>query len=401
MATAWYYARNSEQKGPVATEVLMALVASRQLSPETLVWKKGLAEWVKVSQVPELAALSQVATPKATQPAVKPQVAEKLPESEELRLTPDPDDVSKQAKQPAQKAVPQTKPAPKPQTANWYYARDGQQQGPVTAKFLKEKALTGELLPTDHLWKDGLKDWVTADSLPGLKFPVQDETEHFVTAELAVEPTENSIIDIMNDPSFASAPSANEKPNVGLMSTASFNEKPQPRRRIQLEGSAEGVGYLMAAFLVPIPFAFILAYGYGILRYYVGFYIVWYFSIFMIGTVLSMTACFLFEKARFQNQLVALGYLLFLGMFVLYTAWASTITWAINDHLDELEFERSIYLVEMMIHPQMVFQVAVEISKELESTGKSGTTTTAVPYLILEALFMAAAPLYAAYRRYT
>ena len=89
-----------------------------------------------------------------------------------------------------------------------------------------------------------------------------------------------------------------------------------------------------------------------------------------------------------------------MGLIVLYTAWASTLTWAINNFADDLELERQIYLVEMMIHPQVVIQAAVEVSKELESTGRSGKTTSAIPYLILEAIFMAVAPIYVTYRRH-
>ena len=248
MTTAWFYTLNGEQKGPVATEILMALVANRQLSSEDLVWKKGLSAWVTVAQVPELVALTQAATSQPTPKTVQRQVAVKALETEELRLAPDPDEALKKVKQVAHEAVTQPNPArksqagntSKPQTANWYYSQNGQQQGPVTAQFLKEKAISGELRPTDHLWKDGLKDWVAAGSLPGLKFPaaqsessVSSETDIVVAAESVVVPNENSIFDLMNDPSFASAPASTvEKPNVGLATMTSSKKKKKKRKSL-------------------------------------------------------------------------------------------------------------------------------------------------------------------------
>ena len=186
MATAWYYALNGEQQGPVTSEVLMALVASNQLSSEDLVWKKGFTEWVRVAKVRELAGLCQVATPQATQAATQqPQSQVKAPDtavpSEELRLAPDPEEVVKKQPPPQEVALKMadapkalSKPAPKsqPQVTQWYYARGGKKAGPVTAQYLKEKAQSGQLLPTDHLWKEGLTGWIVASSLPGLKFPV-------------------------------------------------------------------------------------------------------------------------------------------------------------------------------------------------------------------------------------
>jgi hypothetical protein len=52
----------------------------------------------------------------------------------------------------------------------WYYTRQGQQQGPVGAAQLKQLAASGQLLPTDLVWKEGLANWVPASSARGL-FP--------------------------------------------------------------------------------------------------------------------------------------------------------------------------------------------------------------------------------------
>jgi hypothetical protein len=50
----------------------------------------------------------------------------------------------------------------------WFYARDGQQFGPVAAPQLKQMAASGQILPTDMVWKPGLPQWVQASQLKGL-----------------------------------------------------------------------------------------------------------------------------------------------------------------------------------------------------------------------------------------
>ena len=221
MATAWYYALNDKQNGPVTAEVLKALLMSGQLSLNDLVWRKGLAEWVKVSQVRELTVLTQ-STPQPEAPQMEEQ-------EEELHLVSDMDEVPYKAAQPVSTPEPQLQPIP----AQWYYTCNGQQQGPVTVPFLKEKAASGELLPTDRLWKDGLKDWIAAKSLPGLKFPSavkqspskqappppppRPTAAPFETGESMTTASENSIFEIMSDPSFAAAPAVpGVRPNVDL-----------------------------------------------------------------------------------------------------------------------------------------------------------------------------------------
>ncbi|QDT59424.1 hypothetical protein SV7mr_19310 [Stieleria bergensis] len=54
--------------------------------------------------------------------------------------------------------------------SEWYYGRNGQQQGPVTSNQLKQLAQSGQLLPTDFVWKEGMSEWAKASKVKGL-FP--------------------------------------------------------------------------------------------------------------------------------------------------------------------------------------------------------------------------------------
>jgi GYF domain 2 len=52
--------------------------------------------------------------------------------------------------------------------AEWYYADEGQQQGPISFEQLKERAAAGLLRPADLVWRQGLEDWLPASTQPGL-----------------------------------------------------------------------------------------------------------------------------------------------------------------------------------------------------------------------------------------
>jgi hypothetical protein len=52
--------------------------------------------------------------------------------------------------------------------ADWYYTKDGQQQGPVTSAQLRQLAQSGELQPTDMVFKEGGSQWVAASTIANL-----------------------------------------------------------------------------------------------------------------------------------------------------------------------------------------------------------------------------------------
>jgi hypothetical protein len=51
---------------------------------------------------------------------------------------------------------------------NWYYVRDGQQTGPVSASQLQQLARSGQLQGADLVWREGLPQWIQARSVTGL-----------------------------------------------------------------------------------------------------------------------------------------------------------------------------------------------------------------------------------------
>lgn len=55
--------------------------------------------------------------------------------------------------------------------AQWQVSRDGKKFGPFDDAKLREMASSGKLKPTDHVWAEGMKDWVEASKLKSLFQP--------------------------------------------------------------------------------------------------------------------------------------------------------------------------------------------------------------------------------------
>jgi len=48
----WYYGENDEQKGPINEAELKEKLAAKQLPADTLVWQKGMSDWVAANSLP-------------------------------------------------------------------------------------------------------------------------------------------------------------------------------------------------------------------------------------------------------------------------------------------------------------------------------------------------------------
>ena len=59
----FFVAINGQQAGPFDLQSLPARVSAGQLTPQSLVWKTGMAQWTPAAQVPELASLFHAAPP--------------------------------------------------------------------------------------------------------------------------------------------------------------------------------------------------------------------------------------------------------------------------------------------------------------------------------------------------
>ena len=58
----------------------------------------------------------------------------------------------------------------------WYYGKDGVKHGPLSAAQIKKLADSGDLAPSDLVWKEGMARWVEASTVPGLFAPAAAES---------------------------------------------------------------------------------------------------------------------------------------------------------------------------------------------------------------------------------
>lgn len=114
MQTDYYIIINDRQAGPFSREALR----SQNLRPDSLVWRTGLPDWIKASELPELADLL----------------------AEETHY----EDISSG------------------DASRWFAMINGQQVGPYTIETL----LSMGLKPDTPVWRAGMSDWADASSQP-------------------------------------------------------------------------------------------------------------------------------------------------------------------------------------------------------------------------------------------
>jgi hypothetical protein len=98
----------------------------------------------------------------------------------------------------------------------WYVTMAGQQYGPVTPQQLREMAMSGQLQPTDSVWKQGMANWVPAKSIKGLPFntavapaPAPAPTQPYAPApEQAFAPGPAPVYQPTVTPKYAAAPAS-------------------------------------------------------------------------------------------------------------------------------------------------------------------------------------------------
>lgn len=130
---------------------------------------------------------------------------------------------------------------------SWYYKRGEKKYGPVSTVQLQKAAQNGMLLPTDLLWREGMKVWAPASKLKGLSFgppavhaPSHDEPEPLsprsgsssASAQASLE-SEGDLLSMLPppDPALLAMQAARDKPVVV--------DKPSPSPRRMYEQQFE------------------------------------------------------------------------------------------------------------------------------------------------------------------
>jgi hypothetical protein len=87
MEPCWFVLRGTARQGPLDTARLRHLVAAGQVTPDDLVWRQGMGQWVAVCRVPELLAPVPPAIP-VTLPSPSGSDRQSMP-ADSVSLAPD------------------------------------------------------------------------------------------------------------------------------------------------------------------------------------------------------------------------------------------------------------------------------------------------------------------------
>jgi hypothetical protein len=111
-------------------------------------------------------------------------------------------------------------------SGDWYYAKNGTSNGPLTSRELLRLVLEGTLLPTDLVWKEGLEDWQPASSVKGLFDSSSSPSPLHSTPTSASSPKGESFRDAATERSIS-----NKNPKHGK-----FKKKSKSRSTIHTAG---------------------------------------------------------------------------------------------------------------------------------------------------------------------
>ena len=130
-AQYYYYKNRGQTLGPFDLGQIQQRAKRAQVSNRSEISVDGFS-WQPAQNFPEIFAGSTAAPPSAAMSSAAPAVA-----------------VVEEA-------------------AEWYYMLNGEQQGPVTEGQLQQMIGLGNVKDTDHVWKDGMIDWLEIRYVPDL-----------------------------------------------------------------------------------------------------------------------------------------------------------------------------------------------------------------------------------------
>jgi GYF domain 2 len=116
---------------------------------------------------------------------------------------------------------------------NWYVGRDGQQYGPVADTAFRGMVETGQVLPTDLVWCDGMPNWVPASALPRQQPQPTPEpvTQPIAASRTASQPAAQATTDaIAHATQLATSPRPQQTAQQSAQQTRAASPEPSTRK---------------------------------------------------------------------------------------------------------------------------------------------------------------------------
>jgi len=150
--------RKGEQHGPYPEANAREMLAAGQLLPTDLAWHAGADGWKPLSEL-----LGAATQPPATPPPSPPPSGGGMPKRTMAGAAP-------AEKKPAEEKTEDSEPDDPDKIS---VTRKGEPIGPYSREKAKEYFASGQLLPTDWGWHDGMDDWKPINEVLGMAAPIQ------------------------------------------------------------------------------------------------------------------------------------------------------------------------------------------------------------------------------------
>lgn len=128
---------------------------------------------------------------------------------------------------------------------NWYYAKNGSQQGPVPTEDMKDRISMGEIAPTDLAWCEGMADWMPVSEIAELEIQPASKDEAYAP-EGAAPNAKPSPYQPQSTPAPANAPAPTQAP---VTSAAPVQVQPQQPSAGQPPAQGMAIGSMICGIL--------------------------------------------------------------------------------------------------------------------------------------------------------
>lgn len=150
MGIEWFCQLMGSELGPYSSMQLIDMARTHRITPEDLIRKGKIGEWVPAYRVRGL--FEAASQPAPTGDGVQVEAIAATAKLKENRHN---------AVEPSEAEI---------RRGEWYCISNGKKHGPMSFETLQQQATEGQLCPSDRVWSVSSPKWAEARNIPGLVF---------------------------------------------------------------------------------------------------------------------------------------------------------------------------------------------------------------------------------------
>lgn len=175
-STRWYYVDAGKTQGPFSPEQFEAIIVENKITPDTFIWKKGMAAWTRLKETElfvelglapvqeEVQEVSQDEVPAVTSihEAVTELTGVVSSTASNSNPTVNKDGIPTVPTDSEQNSTAENETAQDAQIEEeqkWYYVYRNRTVGPFSEEVMIKKIHEGEIEGESYVWREGFRDW--------------------------------------------------------------------------------------------------------------------------------------------------------------------------------------------------------------------------------------------------